>query len=95
VCNVATERGETDQFTLEDHVNALEQHIGKGILDFVIVNDHIESSFTPPAGVTIVQPASHLNASKAQVVLADVVDDETPWRHDANKLADAVLSIIT
>jgi uncharacterized cofD-like protein len=95
VCNVATERGETDQFTLDDHVNALEQHIGKGILDFVIVNDHIESSFTPPVGVTIVQPASHLNASKAKVVLADVVDDETPWRHDANKLADAVLGIIT
>ncbi|NJM42058.1 MAG: hypothetical protein HC853_15560, partial [Anaerolineae bacterium] len=94
VCNVATERGETDQFTLDDHINALEQHIGKGIVDLVIVNNRIEPGFEPPAGVTIVQPAATLKTSTAQTVLADVVDDETPWRHDSTKLAGVVLGLL-
>lgn len=94
VCNVATERGETDQFSLEDHVSALEKHIGKGIVDFVIVNNHVKDSFEPPVGVTIVQPAAHIQTSSAQMVLVDVVDDATPWRHDATKLAEAVLNLL-
>src|SRR5205085_10210175 len=88
VCNVATERGETDGFTVEEHVTALERHIGLNIVDYVIVNNRVDTGFHPPQGVTIVQPTAHLRGSTVQVVLADVVDDETPWRHDPVKLAN-------
>ena len=90
VGNVATERGETDSFTLDDHVNALERHIGQGIVDVVIANNHM-TDFKPPAGVEIVQPVDTLAKSKAMLLLAEVVDDETPWRHDPTKLAAVVM----
>ncbi len=90
VGNVATERGETDSFTLDDHVNALERHIGLGIVDAVIVNNHM-TDFKPPSGVEIVQPVQTLAKSAALVLLAEVVDDETPWRHDPTKLAAVVM----
>jgi uncharacterized cofD-like protein len=94
VCNVATERGETDGFTVDEHVAALEAHIGKGIVDVVVVNDNVDTGFKPPVGVTIVQPTVHLSHSQARVQLADVVDNATPWRHDSNKLTDVVLKLI-
>lgn len=90
VGNVATERGETDHFTLDDHVNALERHIGQGIVDVVIANNHM-TDFKPPAGVEIVQPVQTLAKSNALLLQAEVVDDKTPWRHDPVKLAGVVM----
>jgi uncharacterized cofD-like protein len=94
VANVATERGETDKFTLSDHVTALERHIGRGMVDVVIANNFINSSFMPPEGVDMVLPESTLHKSIARVVQADVADGEHPWRHDPPKLADAVLKLL-
>jgi uncharacterized cofD-like protein len=94
VANVATERGETDKFTLADHVTALERHIGRGMIDIVIANSRIDAEFKPPSGVDMVLPVSSLQKSTARVVLADVSDNERPWRHDSQKLAAAVLKVL-
>ncbi len=94
VANVATERGETDHFTLSDHVAAIEGHIGSGLIDVVIANNHVAVDFQPPQGVDIIQPEPTLPNSSAKVVQADVADDEFPWRHDPAKLAAAVLKLL-
>jgi uncharacterized cofD-like protein len=94
VCNVATERGETDGFTLPDFVHALEMHVGRGVIDDVIANNYVLPDFKPPKRVTIIEPVAHVNGSAANIVQCDVVDAETPWRHDPIKLAKAVLSLV-
>jgi uncharacterized cofD-like protein len=94
VANVATERGETDHFTLSDHVKALEGHIGRGFVDVVIANDHIEPTFRPPSGVDIVLPEASLRNSTARIIQADVTDNEHPWRHSPQKLASAVIGVL-
>lgn len=94
VANVATERGETDGFSLSDHVAAIERHIGRGLIDVVIANNRIDADFHPPQGVDIIQPEPALRNSGARVVQADVADDEYPWRHDSLKLAAAVLKLL-
>ena len=38
VCNVMTKHGETDGFCVEDFVRVLEQYIGAGRIDYVLVN---------------------------------------------------------
>jgi uncharacterized cofD-like protein len=93
VCNVATERGETDRFTLDDHVDALERHIGRGVIDIVIANNAADKNFRPPTGVDIIQPVEKLSQSSARLVTRDVVDADEPWRHDSAKLAQVVLSM--
>jgi uncharacterized cofD-like protein len=93
VCNVATERGETDRFTLDDHIEALERHIGRGVVDIVIANNATDKNFRPPTGVDIVQPIEKLSQSSARLVTRDVVDADEPWRHDSAKLAQVVLSM--
>jgi uncharacterized cofD-like protein len=41
VCNVATQPGETDGFSLSDHVAAIEEHIGGHYLHRVVVNNNL------------------------------------------------------
>ena len=38
VSNLMTEPGETDGFSVEDHLNVLRQHVGRDLFDFAIVN---------------------------------------------------------
>lgn len=39
VCNIMTQMGETDEYTVYDHVRAIEKHSYDGIIDFVIANN--------------------------------------------------------
>jgi uncharacterized cofD-like protein len=94
VGNVATERGETDRFTLGDHVQAIEKHIGADLIDVVLANSRVDPAFRPPSGVDIIRPELALAGSASRVAQADVADEETPWRHDSRKLAAAVIGLV-
>ncbi len=94
VANVATERGETDKFTLSDHIKALEQHIGRGIIDTVIANNAVPAEFKPPSGVDMVLAEESLQGGTARVITANVSDSEQPWRHDPQKLARTIMALI-
>ena len=39
VCNVMTEPGETDHFTVSDHVLTLEKYLAPGVIDTIFAND--------------------------------------------------------
>ncbi len=95
VCNVATQRGETDGFSVADHVRAIEQHAGEGLFDVVLVNDDF-----PPlaegANFSYVR-LEHEDSSAAlgvRVKTAPLVDRQRPWRHDAERLARAVMALL-
>ncbi|MFQ5879825.1 MAG: uridine diphosphate-N-acetylglucosamine-binding protein YvcK [Dehalococcoidia bacterium] len=92
VCNVATQPGETDSFTVGDHLAALERHVAKGLFQFVLANSnprpvHLASN-RPSAPVSVGGPLDG-----ARLILTDVVSDENPYHHDAKKLAAAVMRI--
>jgi uncharacterized cofD-like protein len=94
VCNVATQQGETDNFTVSDHVVALERHIGRNSFDAVVANNHYPSK-NKGENTHYVLPASD-NASLHQryhIEWTDVTDEERPWRHDPAKLAQALLRL--
>ena len=38
ICNIMTQKGETDNFTDADHVRVLNRHLGKDFIDTVLVN---------------------------------------------------------
>ncbi len=39
ICNVMTQIGETEGFTASDHLQALLQHTGSGVVDYIIINN--------------------------------------------------------
>lgn len=95
ICNLATQPGETDGFTVADHVNAILDNVGADCVDYVIANNNLDVPANAPGNTILVQPAwpPQLEA-KLRLVKADLVDEERPWRHDSVKLTRAVRQVI-
>jgi uncharacterized cofD-like protein len=93
VCNVATQHGETDGYSVHDHVRALEKHIGTGIIDVVLANSRVDVRWdnAPPGVGEIVKTTRPDDATR--IAAADVIDEAHPWRHDSDKLAHAVMQV--
>ena len=44
VCNVATQPGETQNYSCGDHVRAIEEHAGGGMFDLIVANNEFIGS---------------------------------------------------
>lgn len=95
ICNVATQPGETDGYSAADHVMALERHIGRGVFQAVLVNDHYpEKNAGPNTFYVAPPPAHHEIYQRYEVRLVDLTDEARPWRHDSEKLAKAIKELL-
>ncbi len=94
VCNVATQPGETEGFTVAEHVLALERHIGRGLFHLVLANDTyptLNAGFNTNYVITASQ--HHEILQRYEVRYTDLTDPDRPWRHDPQKLAAAILKV--
>jgi uncharacterized cofD-like protein len=92
VCNVATQHGETDGFSVSDHFQTLINHIGPGLFDYVLANDNVVDAL-PEQWESQPVRADSPTVDGARVVTADVVSEENRYHHDSAKLAAAVLRL--
>ena len=93
VCNVATQGGETDGYTVADHVKALDRHVGPGLFPNVLANENLDHAGVLPPGVDTVRVGETLNG-RYSLCAADLVDPAHPWRHDRDKLAQALIALV-
>lgn len=91
ICNVATQPGETDGYSLDDHVQAIEAHANI-VLNFVLANNNLD--YPIPHEMSHLQAILPVSSSDKPyaVIAADVVDEQHPWRHDSAKLADELIN---
>ncbi len=95
-CNVATQRGETDHFTATDHIRAVIEYLGRGNLDYAVVNSNRASAevIRPELGVQAVLDDGQIAIYDGVKVLgADVISDTNPLRHDPSKLAQVLVDL--
>jgi uncharacterized cofD-like protein len=88
VCNIATQQGETDGFSCEDHIQAMEDNAGGGLFDLTISNSNFDGDL--PDEIDWVY--SETDGDYA-VYMADVIDEAKPYRHDPEKLAKIIIDI--
>jgi uncharacterized cofD-like protein len=91
ICNVATQRGETEGYDVNHHMQALESHVGPGLVDLVVANDCMAG--TLPQGVEWVTIPEGVDLG-AQLYTTDLLDLKQPWRHDAAKLAETLIMLL-
>jgi uncharacterized cofD-like protein len=91
VCNVATQPGETQGYSVGDHLRALADHVGDGLFDLVLTNNQMDAPL--PSNTEWVLTDNDVR-TKYALHSADVVDDEYPWRHDSGKLAETLIDIL-
>ncbi len=90
ICNVATQPGETDDFSVQDHYQALLEHVGKEIFTTVIANNNWRVDLPGQSKSKMVQ-VDKSEMPGCEMILADLVDESKPWRHDPAKLAKEIL----
>ncbi|MHC1759330.1 MAG: uridine diphosphate-N-acetylglucosamine-binding protein YvcK [Negativicutes bacterium] len=99
VCNVMTQPGETDHYTASDHVKALFDHGGQGIVDYVLVNveeiascllDHYAREGACPVKADI----DELEQMGVTVIPAQLVNESNWVRHDPERLAQSIFSMM-
>lgn len=90
ICNVATERGETNGYTAGDHIRTVEEHISPGLFDIALANSNYADKL--PNGVDWVRVEADLSEDY-RIYQADLVDALYPWRHDSSKLSRAVMDL--
>lgn len=94
ICNIMTQPGETSGYKLSDHVNALEEHSYKGIIDCVLTN---RGTIPEKIARRYKKYGSHqVECDKISVktVKNKLFSDEIYARHDSSKLAKALIKII-
>jgi uncharacterized cofD-like protein len=91
VCNVATEKGETEGFSVADHVRTLQLHTFPTIADYVVTNDNVVELGPEFAGKPVA--ATDESPPNVRIVSEDLVDASHPVRHDSTKLAQVVLDV--
>lgn len=97
VCNIMTQPGETDNYSVASHVNALINHAGgKNILDAVLVNnvlpDNISEGYAKSGSIPVHLDMENIAPIGIEVVSQKLIQEnrEGLVRHSSNRVARAV-----
>ena len=98
VCNVMTQPGETDNYSLSDHVKALIDHTGEKIVDYVVVNntkvpEHLLDKYAKEGAYPVKIDKENINKLDCKVVKANIINTHDYVRHNSKKLAKVVLDV--
>ena len=99
VCNVMTQPGETDGYTVADHVEALHRHGVAGMIDVVLVNEspvtgELARAYEAAGQAPVVVDAERLETMGVRVARAPLARTEDVVRHDPGRLTEALLRIL-
>jgi uncharacterized cofD-like protein len=98
VCNCMTQPGETDGYTAADHLQAIEEHVGPGLFDVVVVNSDLSISpellhkYAREGACPVRSDPERLKNFGLQVLAADLIFHEELVRHDHDRLARLLLA---
>lgn len=96
ICNVSTERGETEGFSVEDHVAKLREYVNGTRFDGVVVNNKavMVSKSEGKLGSIRNITTDETEIMGMPVISDDVVSDESPLYHDPKKLGQVIWKLL-
>ena len=100
VCNVMTQSGETTGYTAADHVQAINDHIGSGCIDSIIIhNESIRNAISDVYAVENAEPVIYdldrLHDMELEIIRENIIDySETTVLHNRQRIAELLYSLI-
>lgn len=99
ICNVMTQPGETDNFSVGDHLKVIHDHIGHHLFDYVIVNNgeippQVQDQYAEQGARAVHLDMEELTRRGYKVVADQLVLFRTYLRHDADKLSRHIHELV-
>jgi len=97
ICNASTERGETEKFSVEDHVAEVVKYVGKNQFDTILVNNKVLSATKTEGKLGSIRNITTEKTiiGKTPVISTDLINEAAPLFHDHKKLATALWLLLT
>ncbi|MFH0731536.1 MAG: YvcK family protein [Candidatus Omnitrophota bacterium] len=100
ICNVMTQAGETDNYKASDHIKALLDNTKLGKVDYVIVNNagvpkELLAKYQEKQAYPVEPDAENIRAMGITPIEDNVIDARDYVRHNPNRLAKAIVDIIS
>jgi uncharacterized cofD-like protein len=98
VANIMTQPGETTGYNLSMHINALEQYLGKDVLDIIIEdNSKVPTDILKrywAEGAAVVEAIDHMEG-KYELIFTEIADFSGKLgRHNPNQLSKKIIDVI-
>lgn len=99
ICNVMTQPGETDNYTVSDHLQAVYNHVGHHLFDYVIVNDgeippQVQKRYAEKGARVVPLDLDEVTNRGYKVIADQLVLFRTYLRHDAEKLSQHIYQLV-
>ncbi|MCI8699892.1 MAG: uridine diphosphate-N-acetylglucosamine-binding protein YvcK [Clostridia bacterium] len=100
VNNIMTEQGQTDDYSVSDHINAIIDHCGEGIIDYCIydtgevIPEYIKR-YNREGSFLVEQDLDNVKGRKVKFIQKNIsAISDGKIRHDANLVASSVIELI-
>ncbi len=99
VCNIMTQKGETDDFSAADHLEKLLGNSGLSEVNYIMVNDcpipgNLLKKYAREGSRPVGVDSERLERMGVRVVKGDFLSEDDYARHDSHKLAKAIMKLI-
>ncbi len=102
VCNIMTQPGETDLYTVKSHLNAINKHVDGNIFDYVIVNNNedlsldLEKKYLDGNSNLVKYDKDQMNLLGIKIIEEDLikVNSNGYVRHNEYKLSTLIIKTI-
>ncbi|WP_116394255.1 YvcK family protein [Paenibacillus sp. ATY16] len=99
VCNVMTQPGETDGYSVSDHLKAVQEHIGHKLFDYVLVNDgeispEVAEKYAEMGSTQVELDIDEINRLGYEIISDRLVLYRTFLRHDAERLSHHIYKLV-
>ncbi|NBD28327.1 gluconeogenesis factor YvcK family protein [Paenibacillus glycinis] len=99
VCNVMTQPGETDNYSVSDHLAAVHAHVGHHLFDYVIVNDgeipeQVQLKYAEMGAKAVHLDLDEVKRRGYEVIADKLVLFRTYLRHDAARLSHHIYQLV-
>jgi uncharacterized cofD-like protein len=92
IANLMTQPGETTNFTLSEHLQAIESHVGKRVIDYVVANrksvsPEVARRYRAQGAAPVKLDPEKLSSMNVKLILDNLLEEHGVIRHNSPKLA--------
>ncbi|MGL5353898.1 MAG: gluconeogenesis factor YvcK family protein, partial [Clostridium sp.] len=100
ICNIMTQPGETDNFSVSDHIKVLQKYGGRNIVDYVIANrgdipKEVKEKYLEDNSELVVLDRKEIKSLGVEAVEATLAKTEKAYvKHDTEYLSEVLVDTI-